>query len=203
MSGIEETAKNRVFGPVRKSRLDLMGIRFMVPPVDDPAGGDGGNSGYTPPATQDELDRIITDRLTRERAKFEGFEDFKAKAAQFDAIKDKPVDDSAALAKFADLETRLNATETRAAAAEAAAAETAVANARLSVAAEKGISKDHLPLLTAATREELVIQADAILKLTSGSGRVPGQGARGTAVVSGTVASGREIFENSRSKSKS
>lgn len=132
---------------------------------------------YTPPATQDDLNRIISDRLARAESKYAGFEDFKAKAAQFDAI--KPGDTSATDAKLADLETRLSASETERATAAETARITAVDNARLSVAADKGIAKDLLPLLTATTREELIVQADALLKISSGSGRVPGQGGRG------------------------
>ncbi len=43
-------------------------------------------SEYTPPATQADLDRIIGERLSRERAKFADYEDLQAKAAQLDAI---------------------------------------------------------------------------------------------------------------------
>ena len=38
--------------------------------------------------TQAELDAILADRLKRERAKYEGFEDLKAKAAKFDEIEE-------------------------------------------------------------------------------------------------------------------
>lgn len=52
------------------------------------AGGDGGSGGsttYTAPATQDELDRIVGDRLARERQKYADYEDLKKKAAEHDA----------------------------------------------------------------------------------------------------------------------
>lgn len=38
--------------------------------------------------TQDELNRIIDERLKREREKFAGFDEFKAKAAQLDEIQE-------------------------------------------------------------------------------------------------------------------
>ena len=48
---------------------------------------DGGStSGFTPPATQQDLNRIITERVNRERAKFGDYEDLKGKAAKFDAL---------------------------------------------------------------------------------------------------------------------
>jgi len=46
----------------------------------------GSTSGYTPPATQADFDRIISDRVTRERAKFADHADLKVKAAKFDAL---------------------------------------------------------------------------------------------------------------------
>lgn len=39
--------------------------------------------------TQAELDRIVQDRLARERQKYEGFDDLKAKAEQFDKLQDE------------------------------------------------------------------------------------------------------------------
>lgn len=50
---------------------------------------DGGQSqGFTPPASQEELNRIIDKRLERERAKFADYEDLKAKAARVEAAED-------------------------------------------------------------------------------------------------------------------
>lgn len=47
---------------------------------------------FTPPASQEELDRIIADRLSRQEAKirgeYAGFDDLKAKAAEFDKLAD-------------------------------------------------------------------------------------------------------------------
>jgi len=98
---------------------------------------------------------------------------------------------------------RLTEFETRVTTAERVANETGIELTRLQVATDKGIAKDHLPLLTATSREALEVQADAILKLSSGSGRVPGQGGRDATATGGTVSSGREIFESTRNKTKS
>ena len=43
--------------------------------------------GFTPITTQAALDEIIKTRISRERAKYAGFEDYKAKSAEFDAYK--------------------------------------------------------------------------------------------------------------------
>jgi hypothetical protein len=50
-------------------------------PEDPPEGG-----GYTPPATQDDLNRIVEGRLAKERARFADYDDLKAKAAKFDEV---------------------------------------------------------------------------------------------------------------------
>ena len=48
---------------------------------DTPAtGGTDTPSPYTPPATQADLDRIIGERVARERAKYADYTDLKAKA---------------------------------------------------------------------------------------------------------------------------
>ena len=50
-------------------------------------GGDGGGGdGFTPITTQDDLNKVIADRVNRERAKFADYKDIKAKAARLDEI---------------------------------------------------------------------------------------------------------------------
>lgn len=69
---------------------------------------------YTPPATQADLDRIIADRLSRERSKFADYGDLQKKAAEFDKAQEaaktdlqKAIDRAeAAEKKVADYETR-------------------------------------------------------------------------------------------------
>lgn len=50
-----------------------------------PEGNEGaqqGNGGYTPPATQADLDRIVENRLQRERAKYADYDQLKADSAK-------------------------------------------------------------------------------------------------------------------------
>ena len=42
---------------------------------------------FEPITTQEALDEIIKSRITRERAKYAGYEDYKAKAAEYDTYK--------------------------------------------------------------------------------------------------------------------
>jgi len=55
-------------------------------------------SGFTPPATQQELNRIISERVQRERAKYADYEDLRGKAAQIDQANEKVAEAEAALA---------------------------------------------------------------------------------------------------------
>jgi hypothetical protein len=153
-----------------------MGIRFMA---DGDGAGDGAGDGtggqqgnYTAPATQAELDRIITDRLAREKKQYEGFDDYKAKAAEWDKHKDSlKSGDEKASEQLTQAETRATTAEQRAAAAEAKVL-------RYEVAAAKKITGEDLVLLTATTKEDLEKQADVIATLRKGSSRDPGQGQR-------------------------
>lgn len=105
----------------------------------------GGNA-WTPPASQEDLDRIITERLSRERSKFADYSDLKSKAAQFDQLTESQKTEAQ---KQADA---LKATETRASAAEA---ELAKAKAALKYKLED----DDLELLGTGTPEEIDARA--------------------------------------------
>lgn len=110
MSGINtfKRATTPVFGPCKPTRLELMGIRFAD------AGGDGSGAGagagdganndgngqqqqqqdgaagkYTPPASQADLDRIVSERLARERARFSDYDQAKAAEAELKKLKEE------------------------------------------------------------------------------------------------------------------
>jgi hypothetical protein len=48
----------------------------------------GGHEEFSAITTQEDLDKIIRKRLTKEREKYAGFEDLKAKAEKYDAIEE-------------------------------------------------------------------------------------------------------------------
>ncbi|MCL2737203.1 MAG: hypothetical protein FWD75_11385, partial [Propionibacteriaceae bacterium] len=60
----------------------------ITPPVDTPPADTqtppASESPWTPPASQQDLDRIIQDRLSRERAKYTDYEELKTKAGEYD-----------------------------------------------------------------------------------------------------------------------
>lgn len=87
-------------------------------------------NGYQPPATQADLDRIIADRVSRERAKYSNYDELKAKADQFDKVEE------AQKTEVQKLQDRLTAAES-----EAAELKTAQHRAELiaTIAAETGV----------------------------------------------------------------
>lgn len=115
---------------------------------------------YEAPATQADLDRIIESRLARERAKYEGFDDFKAKAARFDEIEQANL-------------TELDKLTARAEKAEAAEKDARLALLRHEVAATKNIPATLAARLQGSTREEMEADAEALAKLLPQSSPEP------------------------------
>lgn len=100
--------------------------------------------------TQDEINKIVQDRVARERAKYEGYEDFKEKAAKFDEMEEaNKTELQKAQEKVAEYEKKINAMEK----------EKNIHEMHTKVAQEKGIPVD---LLTGETEEACNAQADAI-----------------------------------------
>lgn len=112
---------------------------------------EGGNtSGETPAAesefkpitSQDDLNKVINERLQRERAKYADYKDVKAKAARLDEIEQANQTEAEKAAKrVAELEAELNNTRRE--------------SLRLRIAAEHGITDaDDIDLFLTGTDEE-------------------------------------------------
>jgi len=114
-----------------------------------------------PPAektfTQADLDRLIDERLKRERSKFADYDDLKTKA---DKLAELEAQGKTETQKLTD---KLAETERRAAAAEARAM-------RMEVAAEKGLTASQAKRLVGESREDLEADADDLLKTFKPSG---------------------------------
>lgn len=116
--------------------------------------GDGGkqndDGGFTPPTSQEELNKIIEKRLARERSRFEDYDDLKAKAQKLDDIE---------AANKSELE-KVNDAK---AAAEKAAAEAQAEALRWKVAAKHGVSDEDAELFLTGTDEQtLTRQAERL-----------------------------------------
>lgn len=108
--------------------------------------------------TQEDLDRLVEDRLKRERAKYSDYDDLKAKAAKLDEAESKSKDESQ---KLLD---RIAAAEKKAADAEERVGKAEADALRLSVAATKGLTPAQAKRLAGSTREELETDADELLE---------------------------------------
>lgn len=182
------------FGPVFNPKMPF--IRFIEGDGTETPGSTPGTpvtppaAAFTAPASQEELDRIIGERLARERAKYAGFDDIKAKAEQYDALEEQN-------------KTELQKALDRAAAAEALAAEASAKALRSDIAAAKNVPVD---LLSGATKEELEASADRLLAFRGEQPAGPKApfvpavtpGAGGKPVKS--VSAGAEMFAESRKK---
>lgn len=149
----------------------------------DPAPNDKQQEQWTPPASQEDLNRIIASRLSRQKEqlekeyseKYADYEDLKAKAASFDEIEEgrkselqKALDRAEAAEKaIAERE----AAEAQRVAEERAAQE--LAELRKSVADAKGVDVN---VLRGDTREELEAHADVLKPLITSHPVIPGQG---------------------------
>lgn len=117
-----------------------------------PAGEDGGTGGGGGPQegqpeakfTQADIDRIVRERVAR--AKPADYDDLKAKAGQFDQLtaKQKTTEQQTA-DRIAELERQL--------------ADSASAQARVALAAEHGVDKDHAQLIGQGTADEMAANA--------------------------------------------
>lgn len=129
--------------------------------------------------TQAEVDAIIGDRLTRERAKYQDYEDLKQRAA---AAETTSAELQTQKAKAAELQAQLDALQK----------DIEARNARDKVSAETGVPAN---LLTGQTEEENKALADAILKWRGPQQNYPTVPDGGT-VNSFTGGATREQFES-------
>lgn len=102
--------------------------------------------------TQEELNQIVSERVKKERAKYEGYDDFKAKAQRFDEMEEASKTElQKAKERAAELETKLKTME------EAEH----LREIRSKVASDTGVPAE---MLTETTEEALKEQAEAILR---------------------------------------
>lgn len=134
---------------------------------------------YTPPATQADLDRIVEASLASERAKYEGFADFKAKAEKFDQAE-------------AANKTELQKSQEAATSAEKRAAEAEAKLLRAQVAADKGVPA---ALLTGATQADLEAAADALLAFKGKTPSSPPPEGDGNDVHKGAESSAADVVK--------
>lgn len=114
---------------------------------DDVVDADGGDD-FDPITSQEMLDRIIGARIDRVKKQYAGFDELKAKAAQFDELQEAS-------------KSELQRVQERAAQLEQELAAERFNALRASVAAAKGVPAS---ALSGTTREELEASGDALLE---------------------------------------
>ena len=122
--------------------------------VEDGGGGGGSDGGtgeklaeFTPISTQDELNKVIADRINREKAKFAYYKDLKAKAERLDQLEaDKKSEAEKVAERIAALESENKRIQSEA--------------LRSRIQAKHGISDEDAALfLTGADEDTLTAQA--------------------------------------------
>lgn len=101
--------------------------------------------------SQEDVDRVVADRLKRERAKFSDYDDLKAKADKLAQLEDKDKNE------VEKLKEQLTASEKRAEKAESNALRSEIASA-------KGLTAAQAKRLAGSTKEELESDADDLLE---------------------------------------
>lgn len=145
-----------------------------------------GDDGFRPITTQEDLDRVLGDRLKRERAKFADYDELKAKAARLDELE-------------AANKSELEKANERAAEAEEVARKAAADALRLKVALRHGISDEDAELfLTGHDEETLTRQAERLAAATSDRKKkgpvVPGEGSSPATAASDEREAARQLF---------
>jgi len=125
--------------------------------------------------TQDDLDRVVAERLSRERAKFADYEDIKAKAAKFDQLEaEKQTEQEKLASQIKDAEQKRVDAENTVVSLQGTVL-------KYQIAAEKGLDLKAAARLTGTTREEIEADADAFKAsfAPASTGQVPGVGNTG------------------------
>lgn len=113
---------------------------------------------FKAPASQADLDKIIEARVARERAKYADHADLAAKAKKFDEAQEA---NKTELEKITERTTK----------AEQSAIAAAQRADRAEVALEKGLTPTQAKRLVGATREEMLADADELLKDLGADGK--------------------------------
>lgn len=135
----------------------------MPEPAQNTANLDGNNAGgststagaaFTPITSQEDLNRVIADRISRERSKFADYDDLKAAATRLAEIEQ---------ASKSDLEKAQEAAAT----ANATAAKAQQDALRMRVALTKGLPATLVDRLHGTNEQELTADAEELLKLVA------------------------------------
>jgi superfamily II DNA helicase RecQ len=121
----------------------------------DDTKSDGGGDGYNPPATQEELNKIIQSRVGRVEAKYADYDDLKSAAAKLAEI------EAANQSKEEKLLKELEAAQKAIAERDEKLTQAELRSLRSEIAREKNVPAAHLSGF--GTREEMEAAADELI----------------------------------------
>lgn len=113
---------------------------------------ESGQSDFKPITSQDDLNRMIADRVSRERSKFADYGDLKAKAEKFEQL------ESEKMTEAQRLQEQINDLSGKATKAERE-------KSRLQVIADEGIPKEYHGLVHGETEDDLKASAKVAREL--------------------------------------
>lgn len=200
--------KRPEFGPTKPTRLELMGIRFADAGGDGSGAGDDkdkGGDGFTPIASQEDLNKIIEGRLARERAttadRYKDYDDLKAKAAKADEDADKSRTPDQKAVDAAREEGRAEVRSVLANERVKHAFDAALKGRALDAAALLDFDRTKFIKDDGADSEAITKWVtDNSTEVKTGNGRDPGQGGRDSGATGGSVQAGRDLFDNDKKK---
>lgn len=132
-----------------------------------PEGNDGPEPDKT--LTQEQVDKIVEERLARERKKFEDYDDLKAQVEELkSAANAKAKEANESKSESEKLTEQLQTLQSQVEEEKKARETAELRSLRAQVAADKGIPKAFVNRLTGSTQEELEEDADSILEAIGG-----------------------------------
>lgn len=146
----------------------------LNPTNPEPNPGDGGQGNdQNPPVktfTQEELERILAERLKREREKYKDYDELKKAAEELKKLKEAQMSETEKLqAKLADYERQLLEKEL-------ALQEAQLESLKLKILDEMGLPKAWASRIFGTTEEEIRQDAEELKKLLGTAGKTVGSG---------------------------
>lgn len=147
----------------------------LNPTNPDPSPGDGGqggnqNSPESKTFTQEELERILAERLKREREKYKDYDELKKAAEELKKLKE------AQMSETEKLQARLAEYERQLFEKELALQEARLESLKLKVLDEMGLPKAWASRIFGTTEEEIRQDAEELKKLLGTAGKTVGSG---------------------------
>lgn len=180
----------------------VYGLRFFTAP-DGIAGAEVASKGeFTPPESQEALDAIINKAVARAHKKYEGFDEIKAKAQQFDDLsKEPPADAVEAAREEAREEGRAEVRAILAAERVKAAFDHALTGRALSANALLDFDRSRFVKGDAADVDAITAWVEAnSSEVKTTTEFVPGSGQRENGTPRASVDSGRDLYRQRHKK---